>query len=239
MLRLLPVLLFPVLASCALKTGGLGSSGEQDTTTEDGDFADLAVDAPGDAAEEPALDTPADSPADLPVDAAEDLPHEPAPDTPADPPVDTTGDFPEETKPDTPDDSPADLPEDEFEDALEDPILEPTPACGPEGALLWDICWYLGDPGQSCQEVCESRGGYHEDTPQYVGTTGQGGSIEECNAIFDALGYLSTVNEGYRGDGLGLGCHRWNDGVLWWLESPDFDPGDGTGGAQLVCGCNA
>jgi hypothetical protein len=238
MLRLLPVIWFPFIASCALKTGGLGFSEEQDTATEDGDFTDLAVDAPGDATEETAWDTPADGPADLPVDAAEDLPQEPAPDTPADPPEDTAGDFAEETMPDSPDDFPADLPGEVFEDAI-DAILEPTPDCGPEGALLWDICWYLGDAGQSCRDVCASHGGYHEDTPEYVGTAGQGGSLEECNAIFDALGYMGTVNEGFRSDGLGLGCHRWIDGGLWWLENPDFDPGDGTGSAQLVCGCNA
>jgi hypothetical protein len=239
MLRLFSVLLFPIMASCALKTGGLSLDGEQDTTTENGDSADVAFDDPGDDSGEPEPDTPADSPVDLPVDSAEDLPQEPEPDAPADTSEDPTGDFPEETMEDAPDDVPADLPEDEIEDALEDPDLEPVPECGLGGVLLWNICWYLGDAGQSCMDVCASHGGYHADTPQYVGTAGQGGSREECDAIFDALGYTGTVNQGHRTDGLGLGCHRWSDGVLWWLDSPNFDPNDSTGGARLVCGCHS
>ena len=229
---------FLLLASCALKTGGLGTNAMQDVGTDDGDRADQAADAPEDVPEEPTPDTPVDIQADQPADDPEDLSEEPTPDTPvdilADEPADTPEDLPEEPTPDTPVDILADLPEEAPEEIPE----EPSPECGPEGTLLWGICWYLGDLGQNCHDVCFLRGEYHEDTPEYVGTTSQGGSHEECDAIFDALGYTRTVSPGYRDDGLGLGCHRWSDGGLWWLERPDFDPSDSTGGGQLVCGCN-
>lgn len=123
-------------------------------------------------------------------------------------------------------------------DPVEDPVMDPTPVCGTDGALLYGICWYLGDFTENCYTVCSSHGGYDSDTPEYVGTPSQGGSIEECSAILEALGYSGTVSEGYREDGLGLGCHVWRDGGLWWLDSPDFEPGDTAENGQIVCGCN-
>jgi hypothetical protein len=122
---------------------------------------------------------------------------------------------------------------------VEEPLTDPTPECGTDGALLYGICWYLGSAGQDCFEVCGSHGGYDDDTPEYVGTPSQGGSVEECEAIFEALGYTDTVSPGYREDGRGLGCHRWSDGSLWWLDSPDFDPSDSMEPSQAVCGCEA
>jgi len=136
------------------------------------------------------------------------------------------------------DDPAPDITVDIAPDPAVDPVTDPTPDCDPEGALLWGICWHLGSPGQDCFEVCGSHGGYHDDTPEYVGTPGQGGSVEECEAIFDALGYSGTVSEGYRDDGRGLGCHRWSDGSLWWLDDPSFDPSDSMDPSQAVCGCN-
>jgi len=109
--------------------------------------------------------------------------------------------------------------------------------CG-DGALLFGICWFLGATGQDCNTVCGSQGGYSDQTPSHVGTVGQGGSLEDCGQIFSALGYDGAVNAGYRDDDLGLGCHRWNDGVLWWLENyPEFEPVDSHDGAQIACGC--
>ncbi|MBW2263321.1 MAG: hypothetical protein JRG91_15245 [Deltaproteobacteria bacterium] len=169
-----------------------------------------AVKSGSDARQDTIEDTAVDTHIDQPVDAPEDSAEEPTPDI-------------------TVDIAP---------DAEEDTATDPTPECGTHGALMWGICWYLGSPGQDCYEVCGPHGGYHEDTPEYVGTPSQGGSIEECGAILDALGYSGTVSDGYRDDGRGLGCHRWNDGALWWLHTPDFDPGDSMDPSQAVCGCN-
>jgi hypothetical protein len=170
-----------------------------------------------DSSEDTAVDTPGDTTADMREDA------------PADTPEDTTAD----AAPDVHVDTPAEI----EEEAEEDVATEPVPECGTDGALLWGICWYLGSPGQSCMDVCGSHGGYADTTPQYVGVESQGGSLEECEQIFTALGYTGTVNAGYRDDGRGLGCHRWNDGVLWWLDSPAFDPTHSMDPASVACGC--
>ena len=122
-------------------------------------------------------------------------------------------------------------------DIAPDPTEDAPVECGTDGALLWGICWYLGDFTQNCYTVCSAHGGYHPDTPEHVGTPSQGGSVEECGEILEALGYSGTASEGYREDGLGLGCHVWRDGSLWWLDSPDFEPGDTAENGQIVCGC--
>ena len=108
--------------------------------------------------------------------------------------------------------------------------------CG-TGVRLWGICWYLGAAGDSCIDVCSTHGEYVDSVPEYVGTASQAGSLEECAAIFAALGTGGVVSEGYRVDGNGLGCHRWEDGALWWLSTPDFDPADAMDQAEVVCGC--
>jgi hypothetical protein len=87
-------------------------------------------------------------------------------------------------------------------------------------------------------KVCDDNGGYAAGAAEYVSIEAEGGSLTECAQIFEALGYSQSVIEGYRDDGLGLGCHRWEDGNLWWLYDNPFDPEDWAYGAQIVCGCN-
>ena len=106
--------------------------------------------------------------------------------------------------------------------------------CG-EGVLLYGICWYFGALGDSCNETCDLHGGYDEATPEYVGIESQGGSLEECQAIFTALGSSETVSEG--SNSAGYGCHFWQGSGLWWLNSPAFDPSASADAAREVCGC--
>ncbi|MCU0663238.1 MAG: hypothetical protein MUC50_13050 [Myxococcota bacterium] len=110
-------------------------------------------------------------------------------------------------------------------------------SCDGNGAAYQGICWYLGDYGQSCWQACASHGDYHPSTPEYVGTQAQGGSLEECTAILQALGYVAAVNSGMQAEGVGLGCHQWEDGTFWWLVQPDFDPAFSVLSAKRVCGC--
>lgn len=155
-----------------------------------------------------------------------------------DAPDDVVGDTPADTQADQPPDTPTDSGEDPAPDTADvDAESDPTPECGSDGVLLWSICWYLGAPGQDCYGVCASHGGTADDAPRHVGVESQGGSLADCEEIFTALGYTGTVSEGYRDDGLGLGCHRWSDGVLWWLNTPAFDPGHSADNAQVACGC--
>jgi hypothetical protein len=124
------------------------------------------------------------------------------------------------------------------------PPVEPPPPVEPEcgGALLDDICWYLGELDQTCGSVCAARGGVAPASAAWVGTPDQGGSIETCAAVLEALGESSAaLAEGFREDGLGFGCHVFvdTDGVAstWWLTAPDFSPEVSDPSARLACGC--
>jgi hypothetical protein len=105
------------------------------------------------------------------------------------------------------------------------------------GASVLGLCWYLGAPGDSCVETCSARGGPDPRARSFVGTAGEGGSAEACQQILDALGYASRVMGGERDDGRGLGCHRWDNDVSWWLGRPDFDETSSMDSAQVVCAC--
>jgi hypothetical protein len=119
-------------------------------------------------------------------------------------------------------------------------LPEPRPVC--EGTLLQGSCWYLGDVSQACDDVCSTHGGFSAPSAAVIGTPAQGGSIEACTAILDALGALqAAVSEGYRDDDLGLGCHLYVEATgaeaAWWLTSPDLSPQASSPQTRQVCGC--
>jgi hypothetical protein len=114
------------------------------------------------------------------------------------------------------------------------------PECG--GALLDGICWYLGELDQACDSVCASHGGFDPSSTAWTGTPEQGGSIEACAALLEALGEPpASVTEGFREDELGFGCHLFVDEAgatsAWWLTAPAFSPAVSNPSARLVCGC--
>lgn len=108
---------------------------------------------------------------------------------------------------------------------------------GCDGKCVDDLCWYLGDPGESCEDACRKHGGPDRRAAKRVGTAAQGGSAEKCAQILRALGVSKKVSTGSRSDGLGLGCHRWSDGATWWLNDPVFDAAAQTSPAERVCAC--
>ncbi len=147
-------------------------------------------------------------------------------------------------EPDTPTEQPdastAAEPEAPDAGASEPPLPEPVPACG--GALLQGSCWYLGDVGEACVDVCATRGGFAQASAALIGTPAQGGSVEGCTAVLQALGALpGVVTEGFREDGLGLGCHLYLEltgaEVAWWLTSPDLSPQAFSTQSRQACGC--
>jgi hypothetical protein len=122
-------------------------------------------------------------------------------------------------------------------DAAADAVVEDTgPACG--GTLLFGLCWYLTPTETSCNQHCADRGGYNAETASYVGTSSQGGSVDDCEDILNALGHSGGVSTGSRTDGNGYGCHIWSDDNAWWLSSPDFDPSDSSSNVTMACACN-
>lgn len=109
------------------------------------------------------------------------------------------------------------------------------PFCG--GARLWDGCFYLSEVDASCRETCAAHGGLPADPARHVGIPSQGGSAEDCRQILLTLGHTAPVDVGYRDDGIGFGCHHWDDGHNWWLDDPPFDVDAKGYPVQVVCNC--
>jgi hypothetical protein len=64
--------------------------------------------------------------------------------------------------------------------------VEAEPGCG--GVLAAEACWYLGDFGASCTEVCTEHGGDHEATKTYTGTAGTREQCHEISKLLNAPG---------------------------------------------------
>ncbi len=123
--------------------------------------------------------------------------------------------------------------------SVDEPVSTNTDTDCKGGVSYENLCWFLGDLDESCMEVCAERGGIDETAASIIGSPEQSGTWTACRDIVRLLGILGEVAAGYRTDGAGLGCHIWDDGEIWWLYSPDFDPGARMPNAQLVCGCKS
>jgi hypothetical protein len=102
---------------------------------------------------------------------------------------------------------------------------------------VFGICWYLGEPGESCEMTCAEHGGPDGMASEHVGTASQGGSREDCVLILSALGQryrvVSTEHD------VGVGCHVPVSGEdPHWLSSPPFRPSAYLRNARIACGCN-
>jgi collagen type III alpha len=105
-----------------------------------------------------------------------------------------------------------------------------------DGAERSGICWYLGNPGDSCATTCAFHGGNSPEAASHVGVTSQGGSASECGRLLGLLGLPGTVQTGTRSDGIGLGCVV-ALGLHIWLSSPPYSDSARFANIQLVCGC--
>lgn len=117
---------------------------------------------------------------------------------------------------------------------------EPEPPC--DGVRSGGACWYLGGAGLACAEVCAGHGGFAPEGAGIVGTPAQGGSLEGCTAVLEALEALaSPVTPGFRDDGLGLGCHVGANAAAgpaaWWLSAPDLSPAAAGITIRIACSC--
>jgi hypothetical protein len=120
-------------------------------------------------------------------------------------------------------------------DAASDPTLDAGPICS--GTLVDELCWYLGEVGESCTDTCAERGGYDERGTPIIGSDDQGGSLEQCTLILEVLlnEAAETDNDN---DGDGLGCHlRGNDEDRFRIENTDFSPDESANDARIACSC--
>jgi hypothetical protein len=115
------------------------------------------------------------------------------------------------------------------------PPPPPPPACA--GEELFDICWYLGEPGASCEQTCAGHGGLDVAVAAYVGTERQGGSREDCVLILNALGQRYRVRSIESEEG--VGCHlAGEDADPYWVSYPAFQASACLRGVRIVCGCS-
>lgn len=96
--------------------------------------------------------------------------------------------------------------------------------------LYGGACWYLGLPGQSCDDVCNDLGLVYDPATATVGAV----SDTNCNAIMDALGDGSTPWVGPQGECLiALGCYTSVGARTLCSSTSDA----ALGGAARVCAC--
>ncbi len=120
-------------------------------------------------------------------------------------------------------------------DAAPDPPLDAGSICS--GTLLDELCWYLGEAGESCTQTCAERGGYDEAGTSIIGSDDQGGSVDQCKLILDALLDVEA-DPNDDNDENGLGCHlRGNDEDRVWIENTDFSPDESANDARIACSC--
>ncbi len=104
---------------------------------------------------------------------------------------------------------------------------------------LYNVCWYFGALGQSCNTVCSTHGGFDTRTLSVVGTALQGGSQEECKQVLKALGVTNAAPQAaFRTDGRGFGCHIWDNKAYWLaLANNPMNPSLSSARARIACGC--
>lgn len=111
------------------------------------------------------------------------------------------------------------------------------PACS-KGVEVSGSCWFLGDWGQSCTQVCSAQGGSYDDaTRTYAGSDG---SDANCTSVLSALNVqpaqFSYDNDcSYGAVGCGL---RDNGGGYFWRRCGNSTTADANDGStQRACAC--
>lgn len=113
-------------------------------------------------------------------------------------------------------------------------------ACPPvcSGVSVGGYCWYLGAVGQSCTQVCSSRGGVNiAGTRNYAGS---GGTNAQCQSVLNALGQTGGVNQLPCEDGMQYtGCIRFSlfFGNIRCTGATTTDVGSYSA-ASRACACN-
>jgi hypothetical protein len=123
----------------------------------------------------------------------------------------------------------------------------------PVGAFGKTACYFLGELGGSCNEVCSSeqtlpqqcsqplkydRGGVgsSQATMPYLGTPSQGGDSKNCNDLVTLFGFPNVESGTRNNPNEGVGCHV-TPPKSWYLLSPDTQNAAAAPGVRRVCGC--
>lgn len=117
--------------------------------------------------------------------------------------------------------------------------------CAPDGIVVGGGCWYIGNIGQSCDDVCATRGGYNALTATYAGSSG---TDSNCHNLLTPLapGYPSMPPENFASDecgGFPVGCYAaYSGGSLvsaGRCHEPTTSSGAYPGIVRRICACGS
>lgn len=111
-----------------------------------------------------------------------------------------------------------------------------TAACG--GDLVGGYCWYTGAWGNSCTQICSSRGGCDiAGTRDYAGS---GGTDARCVAVLNALSMDSGGIDAYGNSSYHTGCGLLNGAEVYRMRWKDgtTNCGDSFANVRRACACN-
>jgi hypothetical protein len=104
------------------------------------------------------------------------------------------------------------------------------------GVAVGGACWFLGETGQSCTEVCAAVGfPYDEATRTYAGSDG---TDEHCDLVLDALGAFGSPVFAIDCSPDGLGCVKESGSMDRFRCSDPTEPDAGESGLR-ACACRA
>jgi hypothetical protein len=104
------------------------------------------------------------------------------------------------------------------------------------GVDVGGACWFLGETGQSCTEVCDGVGfPYDEATRTYAGSEG---TDEHCEQVLAALGALGAPPFPIDCSPDGLGCVR-ESGSQDSFRCTDPTTADAGDSGMRACACRA
>ena len=102
------------------------------------------------------------------------------------------------------------------------------------GVELGGACWYLGTPGQSCNDVCDGAGRtYDTATGTFAGAEG---SNENCAAVLAAF-ELGPLDEPDAPCAVGLGCAIGDDGFSFRCGLGTTSPSASVSITRRLCAC--
>ncbi len=95
-------------------------------------------------------------------------------------------------------------------------------------------CWFLGDPGESCADVCRAEHLAYGATA-LIGSAAPDGAA--CGAVFGLFGPTSTPTD-QAACSAGLGCYATGmPSALFRCTDPATDPDAAAVGARRLCAC--
>lgn len=105
-----------------------------------------------------------------------------------------------------------------------------------DGNLVADACWYLGNNGESCDDVCADHGGYNQATLTFAGSEG---NVNNCNQVADEISMGGSTVTNSTSCYYGYGClYDLYSSARIRCTDVSTDASAAIVGVQRACACN-